>query len=56
MQVQKFNNCNLRGVMLPINILAVAKWEQAWEYGEVFWEEGLARMLTSRKVDERNFL
>ena len=42
MQVQKFNNCNLRGVMLPINILAVAKWEQAWEYGEVFWEEGLA--------------
>ena len=56
MQVQKFNNCNLRGVMLSINILAVAKWEQAWEYGEVFWEEGLARMLTSRKVDERNFL
>ena len=29
MQVQNYNNCNLRGVMLPINILAVAKWEQA---------------------------
>ena len=28
-QVQKFNNNNLRGVMLPINLLAVAKWEQA---------------------------
>ena len=29
LQVQKFNNSNLRGVMLPINLLAVAKWEQA---------------------------
>ena len=29
LQVQKFNNSNLRSVMLPINLLAVAKWEQA---------------------------
>ena len=29
LQVQKLNNSNLRGVMLPINLLAVAKWEQA---------------------------
>ena len=42
--------------MLSDRILAVAKWEQAWEYGEVFWEEDLATMLTSRKVDELNFL
>ena len=42
MQVQKFSNCNLRCVMLSINILAVAEGKQAWEYGEVFWEEGLA--------------
>jgi len=29
MQLQKFNICKLRDVMLPITILAVAKWEQA---------------------------
>ena len=29
LHVQKLNNSNLRGVMLPINLLAVAKWEQA---------------------------
>jgi len=29
LQVQKFNNCNLRSVMLLALILVVAKWEQA---------------------------
>ena len=29
LQVQKFNNCNLRGVMLLALILVLAKWEQA---------------------------
>ena len=30
--------------------------EKAWGHGEVAWEEGLATLLTSKKIDEPNVL
>ena len=41
--------------MLPIIILAVANGKQAWEYGEVFWEEGLANFFFVRDDLVRNY-
>ena len=42
--------------MIERRILAVAKWEQAWEFGEVFWEEGLATPLTRKQINKLNVL
>ena len=43
MQVRQLNILRLRGVTVNHAAFShVAKWEQAWGYGEVFREEGLA--------------
>ena len=45
MQVRHYNILWWRSVMLSRSILAVANGKQAWEYGEVFWEEDLASFI-----------